>query len=250
MTDIWTVFLKELKEYFARRGFTRRGGWTSYLIYLAVFGVMFPLMGGPGGIETGTTALIISWLPFLLVMNVIADSFAGERERGTLETLLATRLSDSSILYGKVAASVVYGLGVSLASLAAAAAVVNLFGGADHVVMYPPVMIVAVLAGGPLAALISASAGVLISLRASTVRQAQQALSLIIILLFLPLALLPNLMDFVTAQGVAIPDVLPAGTEVNEWAVLGGVLGFALLLDAVLLTLARARFRRSRLILD
>ena len=40
---------------------------------------------------------------------MIADSFAGERERHTLETLLASRLSDRAILFGKIAACIAYG---------------------------------------------------------------------------------------------------------------------------------------------
>ena len=37
---------------------------------------------------------------------MIADGIPGERERHTLETLLASRLSDRSILLGKVMAAV------------------------------------------------------------------------------------------------------------------------------------------------
>ena len=39
------------------------------------------------------TTVMWMWFSLLLVINVVADSFAGERERHTLETLLASRLS-------------------------------------------------------------------------------------------------------------------------------------------------------------
>ena len=55
-----------------------------------------------------------SWVPLMLVAGVVADSFAGERERHTLETLLASRLSDEAILVGKVTAAVGYGWGFTL----------------------------------------------------------------------------------------------------------------------------------------
>ena len=61
-----------------------------------------------------------------MITAVIADSFAGERERHTLETLLASRLSDHSILFGKIAASMAYGWLISLSCILAGAITVNI----------------------------------------------------------------------------------------------------------------------------
>jgi len=72
-----------------------------------------------------------AWVPLFLVMGVIAYSFAGDRERHTLETLLASRLSNRAILLGKIAAAVGYALRVTLLSLAAGLVTVNVAHGRD-----------------------------------------------------------------------------------------------------------------------
>ena len=53
-------------------------------------------------------------MPVMLVGLTIADSFAGERERHTLPTLLASRLSDRAILIGKIVPSAGLGWAASL----------------------------------------------------------------------------------------------------------------------------------------
>src|SRR5258705_13563545 len=65
-------------------------------------------------------------LPFMILQSIIVDSFAGERERHTLETLLASRLSDRAILLGKFGAAVPYGLAVGLIGAMVQAVVANL----------------------------------------------------------------------------------------------------------------------------
>lgn len=49
------------------------------------------------------------YFPLVLTLTMVADSFAGERERHALETLLASRLSDRAILLGEAAALTSYG---------------------------------------------------------------------------------------------------------------------------------------------
>ena len=56
----------------------------------------------------------------------VADSFAGERERHTLETLLASRLPDRAILFGKVLAAVGYGWVLVMLMLVLSLVTVNL----------------------------------------------------------------------------------------------------------------------------
>ena len=72
---------------------------------IAVFGVFLPLQNGASWVTSPITMVYWAWMPLMLVTGVIADSFAGERERHTLETLLASRLPDRAILLGKVAAA-------------------------------------------------------------------------------------------------------------------------------------------------
>ncbi|HXK94059.1 MAG TPA: hypothetical protein PKV38_10290, partial [bacterium] len=114
--DVLVVMWKEWKELKQFLGGTK-GSRFGLLVFFAVFGLFFPLQGGREMIETPMAFLIWGWLPLFLVTMVVADSFAGERERHTLETLLATRLPDRAILFGKIATAVLYGWGLTLCIL-------------------------------------------------------------------------------------------------------------------------------------
>ncbi len=78
--------------------------------------------------------------PFFLIIPIMAssviasDSFAGEKERKTIEGLLATPLTDSELILGKILVSFIPSLIVTLVSFAAYSTSVdvlgyNLFGG-------------------------------------------------------------------------------------------------------------------------
>jgi ABC-2 type transport system permease protein len=104
---------------------------------------------------------------------------------------------------------------------------------------------VAVPAASLLTAILAASAGVLVSLRASTVRQASQVLS-IAVMLFL----------FVPVFGVqALPSawkavLIASALAFGPWAALGGFGLVVAALDALVISLGVIRFKRARLILD
>jgi ABC-2 type transport system permease protein len=106
------------------------------------------------------------------------------------------------------------------------------------------------MAGGALGvslltAWLAAGAGVLISLRAATVRQAQQTLSMAtLILLFVPILGLRALPPETQAR---LMELLQGG-EAGQVLLIAVVV--LLVLDAGLLAAAMARFRRARLILD
>lgn len=243
ISDLITIMWKEAKEIVLHRpGF--RGGWIGMLVFLGIFGIMLPLQSGPEWVESPLTLLAWAWVPFMLVNSVVADSIAGERERHTLETLLASRLSDGAILFGKIIASLLYGWGLTLISLVISLITLNLVHGEGELLMFSPQMIASILVLTLLVATLAAGLGVLVSLRASTVRQAQQTLSTAFFLLFIPFLLLPNLPQEWQARLAG----LFMNANVSELAI---GLGVALLvLDIGLLLAARARFRRARLILD
>ncbi len=69
--------------------------------------------------------MIVGFFPISVSLVIALETFAGERERLSLETLLATPLSDSQVYFGKVLASLVVplsaaylGIGVYLSGLA------------------------------------------------------------------------------------------------------------------------------------
>jgi hypothetical protein len=105
---------KEWREFRDQSLSLRRGG-LSALILALILGVVAPVQLGPEWVHS---KIIVGYWPFLaatMVSSLIADSVAGERERHTLETLLASRLPDAAILIGKIVAAVLYGLGFAVA---------------------------------------------------------------------------------------------------------------------------------------
>jgi ABC-2 type transport system permease protein len=242
--DIWTVMWKEWKEILLQGG-SLRGGRLGPLILIGVFGIFLPLQMGRAWVESPLVLMYWAWVPFLLISGVIVDAFAGERERHTLETLLASRLSDRAILFGKIAAAVGYAWGLALASLILGLVTVNIAHGRGELLLYPLGTALGVIGFSLLVAVLAASLGVLISLRAPTVRQAQQTMSVMMLLLF-----------FVPAFGAqALPretlrqliEMLSSASARQVALVIALIL---VALDAALLAAAMARFQRARLILD
>lgn len=250
MGDIGTVMWKEWKEILAGRGL--RGGLLNLLILAGVFGVFLPLQFGRTLVESPLALLVWAWVPPFLVISVIADAFAGERERHTLETMLASRLPDTAILMGKIAAAVSYGWGISMVCLAMGLVTVNLATPGPELLLYSPLVALGMVVLSFLTASITAVMGVVLSLRAATVRQVQQVMSLTWMGL-----------TFGIGYGARLlVGLLPRawGERAAEWlrgladsAGPGGILalvGLALALAlAGLLLIGMRRFQRGRLIL-
>jgi ABC-2 type transport system permease protein len=244
LPDIWTITQKEWKELLRQRG-NFRGGFLGILIFLVVLGILMPVQFGTEWVETAAFQLIIwAWLPFLLVSSVIADSFAGERERHTLETLLASRLSNRSILFGKVGAAISYAWGLTMACMVLSLITVNLVHGKGQLLMYRWEIGLGSIVFSFLIAALASGLGILVSLRAATVRQAQQTFSYVFMLPFLPMMLLPVLPQ--QWQGNLILRL--ADTDFS--AMIPVVVGILVTLDIGLIAAALTRFQRARLILD
>jgi ABC-2 type transport system permease protein len=243
ISDIFTILWKEFKEMFSQRP-NLRGGWVGILIFVFVFGILLPAETGAEWVTSSMTLVYWAWVPFLMVSSVVADSFAGERERHTLETLLASRLSDRAILFGKLIASICYGWGLTIASVLLGLITVNLIHGHGRLLFFPAWLGLSILGVSFLISTFAACLGVLVSLRAATVRQAQQTLSLATFIPLVPIFLLPLLP---TGLRVTLSAIL-ATTNTSLLFLLG--LFFLVLLDSALLIAALARFQRSRLILD
>ncbi|HSF82704.1 MAG TPA: ABC transporter permease [Anaerolineales bacterium] len=241
--DTLTIVKKEWREILLQSP-GLRGGRLGLLVFIGVFGIFLPLQSGPEWLSSPANLFIWGWVPFLMVSGVVADSFAGERERHTLETLLASRLSDRSILAGKILAALGYGWGITLVSLLVALLTINIAYGRGELLLFPWKIGLAILLISLLVASLAAGLGVLISLRAATVRQAQQTFSLAFFALFIPLFLLPMLPE---AWRLRLTQALAQANV--ELIVLVAML-VLLLVDLALFALASARFQRTRLILD
>lgn len=242
MQDVLTVIWKEWREFFQQRG--KRGSMVSWLLMIGVGGVMMPLQSGAEWLKSPLMPVLWSWLALMSTTAPITDSFAGERERHTLETLLASRLSDRTILYGKIASGMLYGLSLELGILIAAAVTVNVAHWTGQVQFYGLDML-GVLALVLALLLLVASAGVLVSLHSATVRSAYQKITFVFLGVFLiPSFLLPLLPTSFQQPLIRLLTTLPVLSMLLLAAGVVLVIGIAVLLAA------QARFQRARLILD
>jgi len=242
MRDIATVMWKEFLEVRVTVG--GRSRWN-IPVFIAAFGVLLPWQAGPRWVSSPMMNAYWVWLPLLMVNAVIADAFAGERERHTLETLLSSRLPDHAILLGKYAVAILYGCAFTWIGLLASLITVNVVHGHGHLLMYPPLIGSGVVVFSLLTAALAAGLGILISERASTVRQAQQLVGItMMVIVILPLILLPSLPSRWTDH--AAQTIFSYG--VTRLVIIAGAL--LLVVDVGLLALSLVRFRRARLILD
>ena len=241
--DAWTMAWKEWKELLAPQG-RFRGGTMNLLMLLGIFGVAMPWQFGRAWVESPMMLLYWGWVPLLLLSNVVVDAFAGERERHTLETLLATRLPDRAILFGKIGAAVAYAVAIAAASLVLGLLTVNILARPARLLLYPPATLAGALVVNLLGAALIAGLGVLVSLRSASVRQAGQLMGIAVLVVgFAPVLGVRAISAYWRSQG-------HAATAAD--AALAGLAGLVLflLLDSALIAAAVLRFRRSRLLLD
>jgi len=244
LDDILTVALKEIKELpYLRRDKSRTNLFT-LLIFVGVFGIFLPLQTGKDWVTSPLNLLYWAWLPFMLVGTTMVDAFAGERERHTLETLLASRLSDRAILFGKILAGVIYGLAMTLMCILLGLVTVNVAFSRGVLLFFPLAIGLGILAVVLLISTLASGLGVLVSLRAGSVRQAQQTFTITYFVLFIPLMVIPMLPEAV------MQPVLQFLMQTDFTTIAIGAGLIIALLDVVLILAALARFKRARLILD
>ena len=244
MRDVFIILWKEWKEIIIQRGSTR-GGIISLLFIVLVLGILPPIQLGSAWVKSPYSLLLALWIPLMLVSNVVSDSFAGEHERRTLETLLASRLSDRSILFGKIVATMSYGWGIALAVIAIGLIVVNLTHGGDGLLIYTPITGFGIILAAFLSAGLSAGVGVLVSLSASSVRQAQQTMGLVIMsVLFVPLFGLQALPRSIQEK------FLEWILQLNSPNMMFKILALMIVINLGLIAIAMAKFQRPKLILD
>lgn len=236
MSDILTMVRKEAKDVFFQ------GGWKSLirpLLVIGIMGIYLPLQFGSQWVDlTPVGMILLLWIPFFVIISFIGDVIAGERERHTLETLLASRMPDRAILLGKVVTTVLYAWGMGILSLLLGPVVVVLFRTQGNWMFYPLDLFVDALVLSLLVNLLGASAGVLVSLRVSTVRQAQQILGIgTVVFVF----------GIIFVVQVVPANVISSLTYAQFLLIAIAVIA---VLDAILLGLSLLSFQRSRLILS
>lgn len=237
MNDLWTMLWKEWKDFLWSGG---RADLLRPLLNIAILGIILPLSFGQAWLNLEPApVLIVLFTPFMFVILIISDAIAGERERHTLETLLASRISDRAILLSKVLVAVAYNWAVTVFCLFLGAVAVNFFQGLMQWQFYNPIsffLVVLVLCF--LTTLLAASGGVLISLKSATVRQASQIMLLGLIILGLVISLVIRL----------LPPGWIATLTTSQMILM--ILLVLVVLDTMLLLASLMSFQRSRLILS
>ena len=182
MHDVWTVVLEGVAGVSSISCFRfRRGGWSVLLIDPLARRYLRPLQTGPSWLTSPLPPVYWPLLTSSMVSTLIADAVAGERERHTLESasrqpaLRYARFWSGSFLRGcctaysfTVASDPVGYVVISLRTCRIPAS------GGFPLQRFRAVLLLVVLACSALAGV-----GVFVSLRAATVRQAQQTLGII-----------------------------------------------------------------------
>jgi ABC-2 type transport system permease protein len=247
LDDIVTVMWRERKGLLRYQG-SRAKAMLGLLIPVVMLGIYLPLQIGRALVEGPWSLLASVFIPMMIVGMTIPESFAGERERHTLGTLLASRLPDWAILFGKVSVAVGYAWGMTLVLLLVSLVMVNVTHWDGQVLLYTPIITLANVALSLLVASLVAGLGVLISLRAATVQGAQQTLMTATLLPLVLLQMIPLFLLNVVPDGRARLRELVAAANPTQIILI--IMAVLVVLDLGLLVAAMARFKRARLILD
>lgn len=219
--------------------------WLTVAMPVTFFAVVSPGIAGAEWVEGADAVFIAVLVPVVVAMIVTPDAFAGERERRTLPTLLAGPLPDRAILAGKAVLPVALAWGVSLATTVAAIVAVNLLNRGHGLLLPSALLLTASVVISLLVAVLTVAVGVLVSLRAETVQQAQQ---LIAVSLMVSGTVLAGVFHVVAASD---PDRIRR--FFNAWSATALFIAAVAILGAlntVTAWVVARRFHRERLIAD
>ena len=242
--DVGTVFWKELQEIGEQFGGSRTQ-WIAFGIFAVWFGIVLPLRTGAAWLASPLSGAFYLFMAIMFALQPLADSFAGERERHTLETLLATRLSDDAILAGKLAGAMVPACTFALLMFGAGIVATNIRYGQGTIILPRGLTVAVILVATTLLPLLFGAIGIIISLRAPTVRRAAQMMSLTIMALIMLMLGAGKLLPQEWLRWIALQLMKHRPGEI----VAAIAVGLAVI-DLLILMAARARFRRGTLALD
>ena len=139
-------------------------------------------------------------IPIFTASVIAADSFAGEKERKTSENLLAAPITNGELLLGKILASLIPTILLTLAVFGIYGATVNFLSIREFsTAVLPTPTWLMMLASAPLLALAAIAVVVFVSAHVRGIKEAQQISTLLV----LPILLIP----FISILGIANLDV-------------------------------------------
>lgn len=170
--------------------------------------------------------MIVGFFPITFALVIALETFVGEKERKSLEPLLASPLSDAQLYAGKILASLVPPLGASYLGMAAYLVGLYLFHG-----WYPSFeLLIQVFALTTAEALVMVSGAVVVSSQTTSVRAANLLASFIII----PMAFLVQAESYAMLWG--------------RFSSLWWILAFLLVSDLLLVRMGLRLFNREELL--
>ena len=195
---------------------------------------------GPGPIERQLLVYLLEFqfasffliVPLMVCAVIAADSFAGEKERKTLESLLYTPTTDRELYLAKLLGPWLASIGVAFASYAVFAIVANVLaaGTVGRPVALTPLWLLILVWLGPAVGALAISMLVIVSARVRGFQEAYQLGGAIV----LPVV---ALLVAQLAGAIVLDAALAAAMGTAVWLVAGG-----------LLVLASRGFRRERLL--
>lgn len=227
MRDSVTVFRKEVLDMFGSRHSLRGPLWQLGVTVLLT-GLVVPAADSSLWTHLSAPLVLYAVFPAGFAAALAADSFAGEIERGTLETLLATPLANGAIFLGKTALAVLFVLCVAGLSLAVAIPTAYHFGRVQAPI--PLGLFFGVLGGAVACAFLIAALTIAVSTRVPVARSAHQ---------------IGMLITFLVA-GLTSVALETAGRSLG-WTGILWIDACGLLLGAATLLVAGCSFRRESL---
>lgn len=241
-TDVGTVLWKEWRSLMggrARRQLLIIGG------ALTVGALIFPIEDGRAWVSDPVGMGILGVvMPMLVVSVIVPDAIAGERERHTLATLLASPLPNRAILYGKLGFAVAMGWLTGIVMLAVALVAANIAAAPPALLLYDAEILLVILTIGFLVAILAGGIGFFVSLRANTAQEAQQltGVGMMVPLMFASFVLMAVL------GNDDLRTMLAGVGSLDPRLIVVGAMAAGVIVDGALLLAADRRFRRGRLI--
>ena len=236
--DIATVMWKEWRTLLGGRS-RRQLAMTAGMLLL--FGAYLPWSAGS---EWAGDVWIFAVAGAVVAASILVpDAIAGERERHTLATLLASRLPDRAILFGKLGFALMISVALTVVLMAVSLVVANIKAG--ELFFYSPDVLFTDLGFTIALAAFTCTLGVFISLRSRTVQEAQQLLGVLMLVPPMLVTLVGTAIGAAGGPPPAIRDLLASLDLTTMLLVIGAIV---VLVDVALAIAAARTFRRDRLI--
>lgn len=227
MRTIGALVKKELWESFGDRS-SRRGGFIQAAVLVVGLGFLGPRADVEGWASGAPLSILFfAFIPGVAAASMAADAFAGERERKTLETLLATPVGEGVLLAGKALAAIALGSVVGLLGLVAATATVRAI--TDAPFLPSTTQALGAVGAAVASSSLMAAAAIVVSMLVPVARATQQIISVGTMLVYAALAVTWSALHLAVTWG-------------NFFLAEGAMMALAL----AVLGVARALFRRER----